>query len=104
MNNKSYWSYNLPLQVWPEHENPEDEKSPVIATRLLNYMPRKERCCSLDLNEALGEQTRQEFFETAARCFDNLARQFREAATNPEMVIYYHDEGMNPNEDGGQER
>lgn len=96
--NKLYWAYNLPLQVWPRHRDPDDEDSPVIGWRVLNYMPRKERCEDLDLAEILGEQTREEFFESAARHLENLARLMREAAADTEKHVYYHDEGMPPGE------
>ena len=82
MKNELYWSYNLPLQFNQD--------------RVLNYMPRKERVEWLELEEVLGEETRQEYFETAAKHFENLARLFREAANDPEAMIYYHDEGMTP--------
>lgn len=94
MKNGHYWSLNLPLQVWPKHEDPNDEESPVVGARVLNYMPRKERCESLDLEEVIGDQTREEFFETAALHLENLARLMREAGKDPAMVVYYHDGGM----------
>lgn len=92
--NKLYWAYNLPLQIWPQHENPDDESSPIFGARIANYMPRKERCCDLDLYEALGDQTREEFFNEAADHLENLARLMREAAADPSLTVYYHDEGM----------
>jgi hypothetical protein len=94
MKNKWYWAYNLPLQVWHIHKDECDETSPVVGTRILNYMPRKEYCNNLDLEECLGDQTREEFFETAALHFENLARLFREVASDPSRTIYYHDDGM----------
>jgi len=92
--NKLYWSYNLPLQVWPKHANPDDPESPVIGARVLNYMPRKERCESFDLEELLDEQTREEFFESTAQHLENLARLMREAGKDPAKTVYYHDAGM----------
>ena len=92
--NGLYWAYNLPLQVWPRHENPEEDASPIIGARLLNYMPRKECVTETDLDELIGEQSREEFFESAAKRFENMARLFRKAANDPAMTIYYHDEGM----------
>lgn len=94
MKNDLYWAYNLPLQVWPKHEDKYDETTPIIETRILNYMPRKERCVMLDLEECIGDQTREEFFETAARHLENLAKLMREAAQDQEVVVYYHDDGM----------
>jgi len=62
MKNRLYWAYNLPLQVWPQHEDPEDENSPVVGSRILNYMPRRERCCDLDLVEAMGGAAQRRVF------------------------------------------
>lgn len=92
--NKLYWAYNLPLQVWPKHQDPCDEKSPIVGARVLNYMPRKERCEDCDLGDLLGEQTREEFFESAAQVLENLARLMREAGKDPALLVYYPDAGM----------
>lgn len=89
--NRLYWAYNLPLQVWPIHEDPENEKSPVIGTTILNYMPRKERCQNASFKELElpGEQTREEFFETAAQVLENLAVLMRKAGKDPNFTVYY---------------
>lgn len=92
--NRLYWAYNMPLQVWPKHQDPDDENSPIVGARVLNYMPRKERCEDSDLSDLLGEQTREEFFESAALHLENLARLMREAAKDPALLVYYHDKGM----------
>lgn len=92
--NQLYWAYNLPLQVWPKHQDSEDENSPIVGARVLNYMPRKERCEDCDLSDLLGEQTREEFFESAAQVLENLARLMREAAKDPALLVYYPDAGM----------
>lgn len=92
--NRLYWAFNLPLQVWPKHQDPEDKSSPVVGTHVLNYMPRKERCENIDLEELLGEQTREEFFESAALRLENLARLMRQAGGDATMHVYYHDAGM----------
>ena len=92
--NKLYWAYNLPLQVWPRRQDSDDEKSPIVGARVFNYMPRKERCEDCDLADLLGEQTREEFFESAALHLENLARLMREAAKDPALLVYYHDAGM----------
>ena len=94
MSNELYWAYNLPLQVRPRHADPENDNSPVIGARVLNYMPRKERCCDIELEEVMGEQSREEFFESAALRLENLARLMREAGKNPSAHVYYHDAGM----------
>lgn len=91
--NKRYWNYNLPLQLWPDHEDPDDDNSKVVGYSILNYMPRKERCITLKLDEdTLEEQTYEEFCTKAAEVLENLAELFRRAATNPGTIIYYPDE------------
>lgn len=95
MKNETYWDYNLPLQYWPRFENEEEESGNVIGSRILNYMPRKERCCEMSSDDDyLGEQTHEEFFECAAKHCENLARLFRNVAKDPSAHVYYHDEGM----------
>jgi hypothetical protein len=89
----SYFAFNLPLQVWPVHEDPFNEKSPVTGTRILNYMPRKEGCRELLLEECLEGKTREEFFERTAQILENLAQQMRKAGKDPELVVYYPDTG-----------
>lgn len=84
--NSLYWAYNLPLQLWPSEGGDE--------ARIVNYMPRKEQLCDLALSDAMGEQTREEFFEQAALCLENMAHLFRQAKTDTKLTIYYHDEGM----------
>lgn len=92
--NNLYWELNLPLQVWPIREDREDENSPIIDHDILNYMPRRSRCDTIKLSELLGEQTHEEFFETAALHFENLAKLMREVAADPSKHVYYHDTGM----------
>jgi hypothetical protein len=88
--NELYWGYNLPLQVWPEHEDPDDEDSPVVGWEVLNYMPRKERCIRLPLDEELMVgQTRKEYMLTAAMVCEQLAEKFRKAAEDESLTIYY---------------
>jgi len=91
-NNEIYWSYNLPLQLWPIREDDEDDNSKIIDYRIVNYMPRKESICEMNLSKLEEDQTREEIFEQAAKYFENLARLFRKAITDKEMHIYYHDE------------
>lgn len=80
-----YFTYNLPLQVWPSESG---------GDRILNYMPRKETCRSLDLDECRGEQSRADFLNEAAMHLENLARLMRAAAADPTLNVYYHDEGF----------
>jgi hypothetical protein len=91
MDKELYWAYNLPLQYWPADA---DEEGRVSSGRIVNYMPRKESLCSLDYPACLGDQTHEEFFETAALYFENLAKLFRRAAADKTKGIYYHDVGM----------
>jgi hypothetical protein len=95
----SYWNYNLPLQLWPvygdDEEEPEDDKEEITDYRILNYMPRREGVFHLHLSELLGEgESREQYLEKAALVFENLARLFRAAKDDPNMIIYYPDEGM----------
>jgi len=92
--NTLYWAYNLPLQVWPKHLDTNDPNSPVVGARVLNYMPRKERLEECELSDLLGEQTREEFFESAALVLENLARLMRDAGKGPELHVYYPTAGM----------
>lgn len=86
MSNPGFWTYNLPLQVWPS----DDAGNATI----LNYMPRKKSVIHLDLSEVLNGMDRAEFFEQAALRLDNLARLMREAGKDPALTVYYPDEGM----------
>lgn len=89
--NETYWAYNLPLQVWPIHKDPDDESSPIVGTNILNYMARKNQCCEMELDEELQEETREEFFLHAAKILENLAALMRKAAADPGFHVYYPD-------------
>ena len=84
--NGLYWAYNLPLQYWPGEDGE--------GARILNYSPRKEMVVNMDLDT--GEQTHEEFFNTAADKLENMAKLFRKVALNPKLTVYYHD--ADPNE------
>lgn len=90
MKNSLYWALNMPLQAWPIH----DENSEIVDYVLLNYMPRLERCEMLEMSNVVGDQPPEEFFETAAKHLENLARQFRRLANKEIDRVYYPDEGM----------
>ncbi len=94
MKNNLYWAFNVPLQIWPKHADGLDETSEVVGYTVLNYMPRKERLCSVEMHEVLGDQTREEFLESAALHLENLAKLMREAISDPRKHIYYPDIGM----------
>lgn len=100
MKNSLYWAYNLPLQAFPIRKDSEDENSPVVDYRILNYMPRKERCQEFKLSEILDnepDQTQEEYFLAAAAHLENLANLFKKLAKNEIKHIYYPDEGMDKN-------
>ena len=94
MKNRTYWTYNLPLQVWPKYQDPDNEKTEVVGWRILNYMPRRQSCTLVDLEEELEEQTEEEFFNTAALILENLAGLFRKLAKKEIGHIYYPTGGM----------
>ena len=94
MKNNTYWIYNLPLQVWPRYKDPDNEKSEIVGWRILNYMPRRQSCTLVDLEEELQEQTEEEFFNTAASVLENLAGLFRKLAKKEKDFIYYPTDGM----------
>jgi hypothetical protein len=94
MSQPFYFIYNLPLQAWARHEDDEDESSPVTDWRILNYMPRKERCQNLNLSEVLDDLSKEQFCETAALVFENLARLWRALGKGEIDHVYYPDEGM----------
>lgn len=96
MKNSMYWAFNLPLQIWPIHKDEDDESSPIIDYRVLNYMPRKECIRETFLSELISDidQDREEFLETAALHLENLARLFRSTKLDPGKHIYYHHDGM----------
>ena len=85
-----YWSYNCPLQMWPQHENPEDEKSKIVGWRVVNYMPRKERC--QDLGEEISPDELKNFCDNAAIILKNLAERFEKLGNREIDIIYYPDE------------
>lgn len=96
MKNSTYWSYNLPLQAFPDRVDEDDEKSPITDYRVLNYMPRKEACRTMQLSELLEDsgQSKEEYFEAAAAHLEHLAQMFRKLAKGEIDTIYYHDEDM----------
>lgn len=89
-NNSLYWAFNMPLQAWPTY----DANSEIVDYVLLNYMPRLERCEMLEMSSVVGDQPPEEFFETAAKHLENLARQFRRLANKEIDRVYYPDEVM----------
>lgn len=97
MKNAIYWTYNVPLQAYPIHENEDDESTPVVDYSIVNYMARKNACNTFNLSELLNDsgQSQEEYFEAAAAHLENLALLFRKLAKKEVEHIYYADEGMN---------
>lgn len=94
MKNDLYWSYNMPLQMFPVYEHDEDDTSPVVDYSVINYMPRKAGCVEVKLSDLLNEQTHEEYCEAAAAHLEHLAKLFREMAKKEVKYIYYPDHGM----------
>lgn len=94
MKNDLYWTYNLPLQVFPIRADKDDETSTVTGHNILNYSPRKSRCEETDLSELLENQTAEEYFEAAAAHLEHLASMFRKYAKGEIDHVYYADDGM----------
>jgi len=100
--NFRYWMYNLPLQISPSYEtDPEDPDSYLLDDKgkkiisgysVLNYMPRKSSCIEVDLEELIGDMSREEFLEYSAQHLENLARLMRKGIHEPDTTIYYHDD------------
>ena len=77
---KIYWAYNLPLQIW---------KSGDGTWSIVNYIPRKECCASLD--EHVSDADRPQFCRNTAAVLRNLAALFDAAAAGQLDHIYYPD-------------
>lgn len=81
--NGLYWSYNCPLQMWGNARD---------GWRVLNYMPRKERCEYLE--ETLTAEEMPQFCRNAAVVLRNLADLFEAVADGTIDSIYYPDESV----------
>jgi len=87
MKNDLYWAYNVPLQYYPAEDG-----SPAT---VLNYSPRKNRVTKLTADDdLLGDQTLEEFLNSAADHLENLAKEMRASAADPSKSVYYHDQNM----------
>lgn len=86
MDSKAFFTFNLPLQLWPGKDW-ED-------TTILNYMPRRQTCVMLNVADVIGQCGRDDFLEQTALRLENLARLFRAAKDDPQMTVYYPDEGL----------
>lgn len=78
--NGLYWAYNLPLQMWHSEEG----------WRVLNYMPRKERCQNLE--ELVTKEELPQFCQNTATILRNLADLFELLGKGEINHVYYPDE------------
>ena len=78
-----YWSYNVPLQMWG---------NATTGWRVVNYMPRKESCVSLD--EKVTEKEMPQFCRNASARLRNLAALFDAMANGKIDYIYYPDKDV----------
>jgi len=81
--NELYWAYNCPLQMWPDDDG---------SWRVVNYMPRKERCDSID--ELVTREEMPQFCRNAAARLRNLAVLFDAMAEGKIDYIYYPDKEL----------
>jgi hypothetical protein len=79
--NKLYWAYNVPL--W----GGEKDEEGIRQWRVVNYMPRKEKCSSLD--ETVSEAELPQFCANAALILRNLATLFDLLGKGEIDYIYY---------------
>ena len=80
------FNYNLPLQAWREEDG---------SIRVLNYMPRRERCNNLDLSELKDDGiVEKDYFYGVSVNLINLAILFAEFAEGKRYHVYYHDEDL----------
>ena len=81
----SLFEYNLPLQAYRAEDG---------SVQILNYMPRKNSCCELSLNEFCDNEVQNEkdiLYGTAVNLL-NLAILFAKFAEKEIDAIYYHNE------------
>jgi len=81
---KCYWSYNLPLQIW---KNEDEDGNELDDYRVVNYMPRKESCGSLD--DLVTPSELPDFCANAAAILRNLASLFDAMGAGEIEYIYY---------------
>jgi hypothetical protein len=81
--NELYWAYNVPLQMWGDAET---------GWRVVNYMPRKESCLSLE--ERVTKEEMPQFCRNAAIRLRQLAVLFEAMADGKIDIIYYPDEPL----------
>ena len=78
-----YFAYNVPLQIWIAYNKGDEPESGInlSESRILNYMPRKERCETEALDEVFSSGVDvtvddiKEFMRISALIVKNLAKQ-----------------------------
>ena len=78
-----YWAFNCPLQMWNQSFD---------RWRVVNYMPRKETCDSME--ELVTREEMPQFCRNAAVRLRNLAKLFDAMADGKIDYIYYPDKDL----------
>ena len=96
---KLYFAYNLPLQIWISFNEDRKPQSGINVheSTILNYMPRKDSCEILHLDEVFNSdeeitaQDIKDFMKVSATILEHLAEQFKrlDPAKDPESYAYY---------------
>ena len=81
--NSLFWSYNLPLQMWPNEDN---------TFSVVDYMPRKETVVRIDKRVTPSELP--QFCQNTAVLLRHLANRFDALGRGEIDSIYYHDEDL----------
>lgn len=81
-----FWAYNLPLQMWGTADDGKADDS----WRVLNYMPRKERCQYLE--SSVTKEELPQFCQNTALILRNLADLFEALGRGEINHIYYPDQ------------
>jgi len=78
-----FWGYNMPLQFWRQSDG---------TARVLNYMPRKERCAYLD--KSVSKDDMQRCCVNTAKILRNLASLIEAFGRGELDTVYYPDEWL----------
>lgn len=81
-----YWGMNMPLQMWGSTNETTGEREYAV----LNYMPRKERCQTLE--SRVTQEELPQFCKNAAVVLRNLASLFEALGEGKIRTIYYPDQ------------
>ena len=96
---ETYFTYNVPLQIWIYWKDYENPKSGIDLdqSNILNYMPRKERCEFMKLSEVFSPseditvEIVKDFLHVSSLVLKNLADQFTKVdfSSNEAPYVYY---------------